>query len=527
MSDSTPGAAAPVSQEAIERLVRSEVERQFEKEGRVFKDSIALAVKMLGGALTVFVAIFTILGFKSWGDIEKITQAYVQGRAEALILEEDSKANLHDTLTNLLNRTIVNAYLSKRTTDDEAVGDVSGFEFEFEGEEAEGIDLPVSDWNRLRGWILEEDLPLQDFVDTLDVLDSQSGDRKKADAQVLAELLNPRTGPQWMRNQRDKVEAILTTFRHKDLGASAAEIVDFTAYSDELRSKAAGYVGDVGYVEGVDRLLRAYGTLPGGSAKRLALVASARLSPDHTEVMKAERHLMAQAPNSGDPSSEQIDTVAALVAALPESLSSVQDDFNEKPVNALAAELVQYAARNGINFRVGYPRRPGSTSARGIPTRVIVGRENEEHSESRAAYSVETFQELSPYWTALGILAGKADMDGLKLLLPRRRQFKDSDSFPILLATRIQAFPGARATIVEAASPMREVDLDSLKEAFVETVASQGKLEMRIYWFDATQLRSAELIRLRGKDFTFALEEDVRLQGKSIDVIKENTDATL
>jgi len=82
----------------IQRLVRNEVEAQLAKEQKLLKDSVGLAAKIIGAAITIFLAIFTIFGLTTWRDIKQETTQIVKKQAEELIQKADSETSASSRL---------------------------------------------------------------------------------------------------------------------------------------------------------------------------------------------------------------------------------------------------------------------------------------------------------------------------------------------------------------------------------------------------------------------------------------------
>lgn len=481
MSVDTGPAPSP---EQTERLVREAVEKQFRKEYDLLKGSVGLATKIVAGAAALFLAIFTIFGWRTWGDIEKQAAATVNQRAEELIKKADSDTSLKDTLTNLLNRAVVNSNLTVQAKGDRNV-----------------IMLADHDWDRLRDWIKNEDLELQDFKDTLAVLNAQPDERKRSDANRLlsAMLYPPEKSPyRWIHNQPEKIVAILKNFKDKALGPAALEIVTSAALTDEIRASAAQYVRDVRFVEGVDKLLERYSELKDGLAKRQALVACAALRPDHAGVIAEVRKIL-----SAKSTRPNTSTIVALLPLL--SRSNISDEFQ-----SLGKELLVYAARNGTYFSLSYPEAERSTIVKGsaaslVPSVMIWNYEANGYSVRNAGFDMQGFQNLGAYWDTLSDAANGGDINLVKALLMRNDDFTPMGQFPEY-RTRLAGEAGAVLTLDQPGAPQRSVELQSLAVAVLEIFREAGSPEIRIIWRDtAGQRQTAKVTAFKGTGYQFTL----------------------
>ena len=484
----------------VERLVRVEVEAQLAKEQVLLKESVGIAAKIIGAAAALFLAIFTIFGLTTWRDIKHETAQVVKQQAEELIQRADSETNVKDTLNDLLGRTIVSSYLAARGR-----------------QSSRDVTLPANDWDRLRSWIKKEDLPLQDFSDTLAVLNLQSDERKKTDAnRVLAELLNPpeKSPYRWIAKQPEKTESILSNFKHKDLGSSAVELVASSALTDSVRGQAAAYVREVRFADGVERLLATYKSLPWGDAKRHSLVTCLALRPDQSEVVAEVRKLLGDEPRR-----EKLEAIADMIASMPRSKSSAEATVDQDKFRALSRDLLLYATKNGLYFQFSYPdrfwlERMRISEERALfesqappPPRIELGISSKRSAVGAGTLTISEFRQLDEYWKLLAELANAGDIDRLRLVLPIEDFNSSFEPHTSSLELRVSAGAGAKVTVVEKGKARRVLDLKALKGANVAAPDQFGEREARIYWADETgQKVAAELVGLSGSNYAFSLE---------------------
>jgi acyl transferase domain-containing protein len=159
----------------MKAMVQAEIRDQLDRERAILREAGSLALKIVGGAFALLLAIFTIFGLTTWKDVAKQTTDYMKQRVDALIQNSDSETGVRQTLNDLVNRAIVAAELTSLSH-----------------QAGKNLDLPKFEWDRLRAWLKTESLETQQFEDTLAILNAQSAERKKADANgFLSEMLNP------------------------------------------------------------------------------------------------------------------------------------------------------------------------------------------------------------------------------------------------------------------------------------------------------------------------------------------------
>jgi len=491
----------------IERLVRSEVEAQVAKEHGLLKDSVGLAAKIVGGAVTLFFAVFTVFGLTTWKDIKQETAEIVKKRAEELIQKADSETGVKNTLNDLLNSTVISSLLATRAR----------------GSNRE-IILANNDWDRLRGWIKKEDLPLQEFADTLAVLNMQSEERKKTDAnRLLAEMLNPPETSlhRWITKQPEKTSAILSNFKHMDLGWSAVELISSRALPDTIRGQAAAYVREVKFHEGVEKLLSAYKNLPWDTAKQNALVTCVALRHDRAEVLAELKRL-----REGEVRREKIDTIADIISLMPSSSLDrlvTKSRAGDEEFQAICKDLILHAATNGLFFQLTYPQSflrdqirladEDDRSSRPAPPATAIQMmlsTSKTSASGVGSLTINEFRKLEAYWTLLSELANGGDIARLRLLLMREGQTNRASVGQNRVRVSISAEDGATVTVVEEGGVKKELDLKTLERAHVASTSTDSfsDPEASISWFDERDaVISARLEGLKGTNYKFSLQQ--------------------
>jgi acyl transferase domain-containing protein len=474
----------------IERLVREEVLKQFRKESELLKESVSTAVKILGAAAAVFLAVFTVFGITTWGDIKKEATAVVKLQAEELVKKADSETSIKKTLTDLLNRAVVNSVLASRAN-----------------RPKRDVILANNDWDRLRTWLKNEDLEIQDFKDTLAVLNAQDGERKNSDAnRLISMMLNPpeKSTYQWIYKQPEKIQAILDVFKEKALGSAAAELVTSNALTEDIRASAARYVMDVEYAEGVDKLLDSYTHLKNGDTKKNTLVSCVVLGPDHPGVIAEVRKILSEKPSRAN-----ITTAGALlaIAANPKARGEFQ---------LLVKDLFAYAGKNGTYISLSTPRNVFmfNAVARGtnagseaeLPHVLVWTAESQGVSNGARAFTMWEFEHLAAYWSVLSESANAGNIKLVTALLLRNA----SDplySRPIAeYQALITADPAATVTLIAKGGVAKSVELRSLKGATLHSTGSGESLGVEINWeSDGNRVESAKLVALKGSGFKFSL----------------------
>jgi hypothetical protein len=175
---------SPSVKHEIRALVAAEVQMQLDRERAILKEAGSIALKVIGGAFATLLAILTVFGLTTWKEIAKVTTEYMKLRVDDLVQKSDSETGVKQVLNDLVNRAIVSSELASKQRGNK-----------------DTIELPKTEWDRLKEWIKVESLENQEFSDALAILNAQSSDRKKIDANsFLSEMLNPPDGSsyQWL-----------------------------------------------------------------------------------------------------------------------------------------------------------------------------------------------------------------------------------------------------------------------------------------------------------------------------------------
>jgi hypothetical protein len=88
----------------IRAVIQAEIRDQLDRERAILRDAGSLALKIVGGAFALLLAIFTIFGLTTWKDIASQTVAYMKQRVDGLIQNSDSESGVKQTLNDLVNR---------------------------------------------------------------------------------------------------------------------------------------------------------------------------------------------------------------------------------------------------------------------------------------------------------------------------------------------------------------------------------------------------------------------------------------
>lgn len=481
---------------ALKALVRDEVEVQLKKEQEILKESFALAAKIVGVAIAIFLAVFTVFGLTTWSDIKKEAASVISARTDALISSSDAEAGVKQKLSELVNRAVVASALTALARSSE-----------------KKVVLPGSDLDRLRSWIRSESLGLQDFKDTLAVLNAQESDRKAQDgAGMLTEMLDPPADSsfKWIKQRPEKREAILEEFKDASLASAATHIVMSSELTESVRSKAVEYVREVGYAEGVERLLEHYAQLKEGDIKRQVLLACIALRPDHPEVIRALQTLLAEPATSH--------SIQLAIAAIPVLLMIEHYDFNTRADSEASSAVSKLALRfsvdNGAYFTFDYPgsrdpfsRRSSDTPM--APNLLIWRPTSDSGARSESRLSIEQFVGYDVYWELLAELASRNSIAEMISLLPRSSADR-WDSFENVIHYSIyldRAEPGGQIS-VEKDGVTSSLDISSLSDISLSVSDARNQKALRLAWIDASRKAlSADVKEFKGAGFRFSLRE--------------------
>ena len=275
-SGTVPGVVNPGD---LQALVAAEVQRQLDRERLILRDAGNLALKIIGGSFALLIAVFTIFGLNTWSGVSQTTKEYMQRKVDDLVGRTDSETGVKQTLNDLVNHAIVASELTNLNR------------------KQEGIELPKYEWDRLKAWLQVDGLSIEDFTDTVTLLNAQSDDRKNLDANgTLKYMLSPQGGKlhEVVKNRPDKIDAILSNFEHSDLGAAAMEIAQSSNLSEDLRIRAINYVRTVKYTDGFEKIMAIENSSESGPLKQAALVACAVLRPSNKSLLVALEKLATQ-----------------------------------------------------------------------------------------------------------------------------------------------------------------------------------------------------------------------------------------
>jgi hypothetical protein len=498
IADTSPGTLAST----IEGKIREELRRQLETERKLLTDAVGLAIKIVITAFGVLLTIFTVFGLTTWKDIKAETASIVSKQATELLEKANSETGVKEQLNDLLNRTLVVSTLVARARTPDA-----------------NVELSRNDWDRLRRWIQNENLPLQDFSDVLAVLNAQSDDRKKADAnRLLAELLNPpeQSAYRWIRKQPEKIDAILAIFKHQDMGSTAIDVLESKLISVKTRGAAADYVLEVGFSDGVERLLAVHDGASDGTIRRRSLVAATALQPNSPVVLSRVKKI---SEDQSDP--ERVATALQILGLIypssnPSTTRATAQDFDA--LKTTSHTLFAFAASRGLTVRATVPDSSfGPRSDRLFPTtasRPVAPvlqfwfPTSKSSSRSVLRMTVDQFEEFEPYWVYLSDRANIGAVNDFRAMLPRpgftRSLLASSQLQDSFIA--VTAAPDAQISLAEKGVAPGEFMVANLNNLRVPLLQSERSENVQVSWDDVHgEVHSAVLSGFRGNNFKFQL----------------------
>ena len=485
--------AAPM-QYKVEALVTAEVQKQLDRERVVLKEAAAIALKVIAAAFVLLIGIFTLFGLTTWKDIKKETTEYIKHQAEDLIQKRDSETGVKQVLNDLVNRTIINFALTHRQRSKE-------------GERV--FELPKNDWDRLRAWVKVEDLSYEDFADALTILAAQPSDRNKSDANgFLSDMLNPPDDSpyKWMRKQPRKREAIMSTFKHVDMGDSATAIVESQSASETLRTIAADYVREVGFAERVDKLLQVARSNESRRIKERALIACAALRPTQAEVVREIRKLISEPVRT-----EHVKVLLEILRLWwPESGRGHSQEIDEEELLVVAKDILRFVMNKGVYFAV---RNDGSArvtadSSRALrpPTILAVIPTSEHGVEESQHWSASSFAHFVPYWHLVDEAANAGDVAHLQ------QYFFLWDSFSAPRATDVWKLgvqvvvpQDARVSVREGSGSAREIAGKRMRNLLLNPRSKNEQGVPATWTEEGRQSVTGTLVGLSGKGFALSL----------------------
>jgi hypothetical protein len=102
---------------AIESSVTTEVQKQLDRDRVILRDAANIALKIVGAAFALLIAIFTVFGITTWQEIAKKATDYMNLRVDDLVQRSDRETGVKQTLNELVNRAIVSAELTALSRD--------------------------------------------------------------------------------------------------------------------------------------------------------------------------------------------------------------------------------------------------------------------------------------------------------------------------------------------------------------------------------------------------------------------------
>lgn len=513
---STRAKSSAIPEEKLKEVVRAMVEAQVAKEQAIVKEAIGIAVKIVGASLAILVAIFTIFSITTWDNIESKTLEVVEKKVDTLVSDSKSDTAVKNKIDDLMNRLIVAWQLSRLEKIDP---DIMPSEPEY--------DLDYDDWRRLESWIMKPTLPLEDFANTVSVLNRQTDGRRDEDAdKVFAPMLEPLadTSPySWLVWQSRKIDSILSSFKHPNLGSRALALIGSDSLSDTTRAAAALYVGDVRYYQGVNGLLEDYAKLGAGPIKWNVLISCVNLGivnpPELMEgtegpvALPAVQLVLQDFVNQKDTTKEQLEAATTMIRNLAGSTAGKE----------ASKDLISYLLRKNAHFSIDSETVADVYSVRdtiGIPKSQDPPSVNLDMPALKGmsvAYQdskidINEFANLSYYWDYLGELANSGNIDGLATILLRNtgvKQFPRGFSYVGIIVT---AAAGSIAT-VDLGGADQDIDINSMARVLVSQGRDPTTKVITLTWTDKNGVRtSGRLVAFKGTGFKLALK-DVGLGG--------------
>jgi hypothetical protein len=476
----------------IEALVAAEVQKQFDRERSLFRDSANIALKIIGGAFALLVAIFTIFGLTTWKDIAKETTEYMKTKVDELVQKSDSETGVKQTLNDLVNRAIIDSELTslKRNADKE-------------------LGLPKFEWDRIRAWLKLESLGNQEFSDALAVLNAQADERKKADANsFLSEMLNPTdTSPySWIRKQPGKRIAIMSNFLHADMGSSAIELARSVAMSEEMRIAAIQYIREIRYVDGFDKLFTLIPNMEDGKLKTETFITCAVTRPSNPRFIAEVTKLTAQ------PTTNSLEIAAKIIQELLKPSKSFQSESEKSAGVDLEKQLLKFAFDNGgyISFdsdRISQMRL--RSSSLGTADRALLWIPTDIRSATGFFLGlVDQLEKFNAYFALLADAANSGDDKAIRATLPLLRRTDNNAAVPYL---RIGL--GSTSEIVVNVANSKEQRIlrqPDLRE--IRLIIHGGKSDpIGITWIQNDQKHlDGTILKFSGGGFNFSIEQPSR-----------------
>jgi hypothetical protein len=371
--------------------LRDEVQKLLDREHKMLRFYGAAALGILA-----------VLGITTCQDIKSQTTEIVKSDVEGLINRADSETGVRQTLDGLVGRSVMTASLialrrpettpfDKRITVRTRMRDRE-------------LNLSFDDWTRLKKWIKDEKVDLQDFSGTLVVLAAQDEERVRQDSRdFLGEMLNPPAESQfkWMRNQPAKRLAILQNFLRPGLESPAFAIATSAESSRELRLAALDYIGTVHYKDRFDELLSLASPEGADGLALRALVICASLDPLDPQI-KQETDKILNEPATPSRVDKAIRLAAAIWYAPSSTNDKVADTIKDKIREGrqeIAKKLLSYAFDHHSRVVV-------------LDGGIIAIFPPSEDGPNDQSFGVEKgiFKDFNPYWNLLKDAAAGHDV---------------------------------------------------------------------------------------------------------------------
>ena len=471
----------------IQTQVSAEVQAQLDRERIILRDAGILALKIVGAAFALLLAIFTVFGLTTWRDVANQTTDYMKQRVDNLIQSSDSETGVKQTLNDLVNRSIVASELASLSR-----------------QQGKALDLPKFEWDRLKAWVKFESLGIQEFSDTLGILNAQAVGRKKADANgFLSEMLSPPdTSPyRWITKQPDKRLAIMSNFKHADLGASALAIAQSTAVSEDLRLAAITYIRDVNYTEGFDKLIALASGADDGPLKTQALLTSAKLNPANRLFLAEMMKLMSQPTFDSISSAAQIvDQLWAEGDPFPNDIDSVV----EMQVLTTSKELLSFAFRSGAYLQLDtllHTIRPGNVGPTNPSFSILVPM-SKTSARFEGSWTLDGFSKLKPYWALLTDAANGGDKNMIA-------EYMFSSFGPTSSSAGVTITLGANSSLQVKDDLGNELVLKAGDAtAILLLPVRRGSSDLPVQWSKGPTSNKGTILQFSGGGFSLSLHQD-------------------
>ena len=507
---------ATISDETFESLVRKdeirkEVEAQIRKEVEFLKESLGLSMKIVRGSVAIFLILLAYFGYTTWKVIEDKATAIMEDKTDKVITKNDSETGVKYKLTSLLNKAVIDSVLIAKAKN--------------LGKES---PLPENDWERLRASLKIKALSLQDFMDTLAVLNMQSTDRKKKDSMILAEFLSPVKSQElsWVINEPEKLEAILDIFKDENLGPSAANIITSEIFNKSIKEKAANYVRDVGDSSMVRRLIGAYPHLEDGPVKNATLLACLVLRPGEPKVLQELSSIL-----SKPPSFDSSVLAADALLAIAENKPKTSDDMDVKGIEDISKVVFQLSIKSGVFLSYSLRKDesyknmsrnvidPEIEVPHQVPIfKVWISRFSGGDPEMRGQISLESLKGFNLYWAFLANSANAGELESVKAMLPRVNSYNSQTAYEVMSYDHeISMVASGEGFIVvnEDQSNLAEIDVHKLSDATVSVDTLRGlpatvdifndKPKMYIRWSHNNKKHKATVKEIKKGNYKFWL----------------------